>query len=74
MLQEGEKGIGGSIAAGGCAKRRGPSEGSFFECLIGVDVDLRALYAFVAEPQGDGGGVDSCVEEPHGRGVAKDVR
>src|SRR5439155_18959227 len=74
LLQEGEEGIGGSIAAGGCAERGGPSESSFFERLIGVDVDLRALYAFVAEPQGDGGGVDSGVEQPHGRGVAKDVR
>src|SRR5712692_9206268 len=63
------------VDSGRRLRRAGWSEqSSFLERLIGVDVDLRALYAFVAEPQGDGGGVDSGVEQPHGRGVAKDVR
>ena len=39
-----------------------------------MDVDLVGGNAFVAEPEGDDGGVNSGVQQPHGCGVAQDVR
>ena len=39
-----------------------------------MNVDVGRVDVFVSEPQGDDGGVDSGVQQPHGGGVAKRVR
>ena len=38
-----------------------------------MEVDLRGLDPLVAEPEGDHGGVDAGVQEPHRRGVPERV-
>jgi hypothetical protein len=45
-----------------------------FEGEVGVDVDLGGGDLLVAEPQGDDGGVDAGVQQPHGGGMAQHVR
>ena len=39
-----------------------------------MDINLGCGNAFVAEPERDDGGVDSGVQQPHGCGVAQDLR
>ena len=38
---------------------------------ICLHVDVDRIEAFVAQPQGDGGGIASCVKEVHCRCVTK---
>jgi len=47
------------------------TEGAFLQPHVGVEVDLRRLYRFVAKPERNHRKVDSSPQEIHRGGVAK---
>jgi hypothetical protein len=51
----------------------GPVQGFLFEHEVCLEVDPGGGHVDVAEPERDDGGVDSGVEQSHGRGVAEHV-
>ena len=41
--------------------------------MVGLQVDLGRIDAFMTEPERDDGGIDASVQQLHGRGVAQQV-
>jgi len=60
-------------AVGSDPRGRGSRQGSLLHREVGLEVDLGGFYAFVPEPQGDYGAVDTGLEQAHGSGVAENV-
>jgi len=50
------------------------TEGAFLQPHVGVEVDLRRLYRFVAKPERNHRKVDSSPQEIHRGGVAQRMR
>ena len=73
-VEEGEELVVGPVAAGRVGSWwGGAGDRLFFDFEVGVHVDLGGLDAFMAEPQSDGGEVDTGVQERHRAGVAQHV-
>lgn len=51
LFEEREQGVGRLVAAWGGVDRGGPGQGPFLDGLVGVQVDLGRLGAFVSEPE-----------------------
>ncbi len=59
----------GRIATRRAVERRSPRERLLLERELRVQVDLRRGDLLVAEPEGDDGGIDAGVQQPHRCGV-----
>lgn len=59
VVEERDDHVSGLVAAWDDVDRSGAGQRAFFEDKVGVDVDLCGGNAFVAEPEGDDGGVDA---------------
>jgi hypothetical protein len=69
-----EESVGRPVAAGGRAWRGGPGKRLLLEGEVGVHVDaVGGADVFVAEPEGDGGGVDVVPPEGHRAAVSQGV-
>jgi hypothetical protein len=55
-----------------CLRRSEPVEGSLFHAKVGVQVGLSGVGGFVAEPERNGGDVDSGVETIIGVAAGKE--
>jgi hypothetical protein len=73
VFEEREQRVGWAVAAWLGAWWGGAVDRALFEGEVGVQVDLRRLVAFVAEPERDRGGVDRGLQQPDGGGVPKGV-
>jgi hypothetical protein len=57
-FEEGEQGVGCSVAAGVAVGGCDAVEGALFEREVGVQVDVGGAFLLVAEPERDRGGVN----------------
>src|SRR5207245_719727 len=62
LAEERQQFVGWLVTPGLGGGRGCAGDGLFFECHVGVKVDAAGSRAFVAEPQGDDGDVDACVQ------------
>ena len=67
-FEERDQLVGRPVAARGRRRGGGAVECSLFEFEVGFQVNPCGGDVFVSEPQGDDGGVDAGVQEPHGKG------
>ena len=74
VVEEGQHGVGGSVASGRCGGPGEAVESLLFEGEIGVQVDHRGVGLLVAEPERDHGGVHAGVQQGHRAAVAQGVR
>ena len=72
-IQEVEKLVPRLIAPWPAARRRCLRKGLLLHREGRIQIDLRGLYRFMSEPQGNHCTIGTCLEEVHGHGVSQAV-
>lgn len=73
LVEERQEGVRRLVAVWGGARRCGSGECFFFQGHVGVKVNAGRRWAFVTEPEGDHGDVDTGVQQLHCRGMPQGV-
>ena len=73
VFEEGEQSVGWPVASWTAVGWGGAIERALLDREIGVEIDVRGPLLLMAEPEGDGRGVDAGAEQHHRGGVPQRV-